>query len=420
MPEQKPATTQIVGSEIIEGTLALSVLVKVPMPGPIAMPEPVQAPVEQPEQKPARQKPAQTKSRAEVEAEADPLGTKATGEWGLATKGKQRGVAHRVLAAGEVVYVGGDFDLLLSRDGQKKRRTNLAAFVRATGEPNDFAPDIDGDVRALAIDGQTLYVGGDFETVDGQPRSKLAAFDVNTGELLPFSAPEIDRPIRALAVADGRLYVGGFFEMIGDEQRWRIAAFDIITGELDDKFTPRPNDKVAAIVPTPDGIWIGGTFDRIARDRQRGLALVDAKRGRRLESPAASHDVIDLAADSDRLYAAIGGPGGRAMAVNMATLAVDWEIPSDGNFQAVAVCEGACVYFGGHYETVDGDERADRLTRHDKLTGTMDTAWLPQVNGMRSINAVYVDPLGIVTGGDFTRFGGAAHPGFAIANGATV
>ena len=414
MPDHKPATAHIADSTLVDGALKLTVLVNVAMPEPIAAPEPVHVPVEQPKPKPAR--PARNK--AQEEAEADPLGTKATGEWGLVSTTNPRGEAHRVLAAGEVVYVGGDFDKLVSREGKKRNRTNLAAFIRATGEPNDFAPDIDGDVRALALDGQTLYVGGDFETVDGQPRSKLAAFDVNTGELLPFSAPEIDRPIRALAVADGRLYVGGFFEMIGDEQRWRIAAFDIITGELDDKFIPRPNDKVAAIVPTPDGIWIGGTFDRIARDRQRGLALVDAKRGRRLESPAAPHDVIDLAADGERLYAAIGGPGGRAMAVNMATLAVDWEIPSDGNFQAVAVCEGECVYFGGHYETVDGDERADRLTRHDKRTGTMDTAWLPQVNGMRSINAVYVDPLGIVTGGDFTRFGGEEHRGFAVANGA--
>ncbi len=46
-----------------------------------------------------------------------------------------------------------------------------------------------------------------------------------------------------------------------------------------------------------------------------------------------------------------------------------WDISSDGNFQAVDVNDGRYVYFGGHYEMIEGEEAIDRLICHDKATG---------------------------------------------------
>ena len=111
--------------------------------------------------------------------------------------------------------------------------------------------------------------------------------------------------------------------------------------------------------------------------------------------------------------------GGRAAAFSLATGLEQWEISSDGNFQAVDVDEGRFVYFGGHYEIIEGDESIDRLTRHDKTTGRTDTSWLPRINGIRSINAIDVTPNGLHIGGDFTRVDGERHEGFAILPGLT-
>ena len=45
--------------------------------------------------------------------------------------------------------------------------------------------------------------------------------------------------------------------------------------------------------------------------------------------------------------------------------------------------------------------------------------WLPQINGIRSINAIDVAPDGLHIGGDFTRVDNEPHEGVAILPGTT-
>ena len=60
---------------------------------------------------------------------------------------------------------------------------NIFAFDITTGNPVAFNHSLDGQgmVVRWATDGQTLYVGGDFTSVDGQPRGHIAAFDTASG-----------------------------------------------------------------------------------------------------------------------------------------------------------------------------------------------------------------------------------------------
>src|SRR5439155_18607306 len=75
--------------------------------------------------------------------------------------------------------------------------------------------------RALALWGNTLFVGGKFDTVATVPRPNLVAIDAATGAVLPwdpdmrggFSDP-FDA-VDALTVTDDVLYVGGRFTRLG-------------------------------------------------------------------------------------------------------------------------------------------------------------------------------------------------------------
>lgn len=143
-------------------------------------------------------------------------------------------------------------------------------------------------VWSLAYGGGVVYVGGEFTSVrppgaalgTGEvPRTKLAAFDAATGDLLPF-APVIDGTVKALAVSpDGtRLYAGGGFLSVDGVKRLRSAAFDIATGTLISDFHPSANSKVATIAISADSstVYLGGSFTTVASQPRLSLAAVGA------------------------------------------------------------------------------------------------------------------------------------------------
>ena len=346
----------------------------------------------------------------------EPLTTDAMSSWHV------RGTVNTVLSSGRTVFVGGDFTNIYSDEGGSLPRRYLAAMDRFTGEPTDFAPNLDDEVWALAMspDRKTLYVGGSFLTAEGLKRKRLAAYDVETGALRDVATPSPNGALRAIAVTDGRVYIGGVFTKVDGTKRSYVAAFDPKTGKLDGKFNAGLDARVTSMALSPGRLWIGGDFKRIGGVKQRGIASLDRADGSLQKSDDLPYPVIALEASDTQLFIAGGGRGGRAAAFKLGNGTKQWEISSDGNFQAVGlVDEGRFVYFGGHYEAIEGNKRVDRLTRHDKRTGRTDVSWFPEINGIRSINSIDVTANGVHVGGDFTKAGGKRHQGFATFSGLT-
>ena len=74
-----------------------------------------------------------------------------------------------------------------------------------------FAPSLNaqGLVVAASPDGSRIYVGGDFTTVNGQARSRVAAYSTATGALVDDVPPRVNGQVRAIAATNGTVYVGG-------------------------------------------------------------------------------------------------------------------------------------------------------------------------------------------------------------------
>ena len=332
------------------------------------------------------------------------------------------GTTNAVVVTGQTMFVGGNFTSVYSANGGRLPRRYLVGIDRVSGEPTGFTPMLDGAVWALALspDQNTLYVGGSFRMAQGQSRKYVAAYDVKTGRLTSFDPPSPNSALRAIAADGKKVYLGGLFTSMGGVRRNYVAAVEAGTGKLDSRFVAWPDDKVNSIVIGIDRLWLGGEFTKIGSARQRGLGAVDPISGKRQATTDVVYPVIALAASDTQLFVAGGGPGGRGAAFSRATGAKQWEIESDGNFQAVdTLGDGRFVYFGGHYETIEGNGSVDRLTRHYASNGKTDVSWLPQVNGMRSINAIDVTANGVHIGGDFTKVDGEAHRGFAMIAGDT-
>jgi len=73
--------------------------------------------------------------------------------------------------AGSVVYAGGRF----TRAGRADR-SNVAAFDRGAGDATSWNPGADAPVRALAADGESLAVGGDFRRIGLLMQHGIASF----------------------------------------------------------------------------------------------------------------------------------------------------------------------------------------------------------------------------------------------------
>ncbi|WP_460526273.1 PKD domain-containing protein [Flindersiella endophytica] len=171
-----------------------------------------------------------------------------------------------VVEAGDLMVLGGRFSQVSSPDGQTTyNRDNLVAFDKHTGQVSTaFAPHTDGDVEALVVsaDGNSVYVGGRFDTIDGQGPRTLARLSLSDGTPVPgFTAPSLNGRINDLKLSDGRLWIAGNFGYVADRLQPALATLNAATGAFD-SFTrvqfaePREEGQGLQVLKfdiTPDG-----------------------------------------------------------------------------------------------------------------------------------------------------------------------
>ncbi|GEM_PF-6770318 len=181
-----------------------------------------------------------------------------------------------------VLWVGGGFEQI-GDEGNETSVGRLFAVDAETGAvlPRTPAEGADDDIYALALssDGETLYVGGDFEEFNSDPAAPyLAAVNAETGALALTQPAPLSGGVRALAYdAEGRLYVGGWFWEVDSEERNGIARL-LADGSLDMDWVPSDmpwSAEVHDIVVRPDRIYLADS---------NGITVLDAQ-------TAGQHDI---------------------------------------------------------------------------------------------------------------------------------
>src|SRR5690242_16504742 len=115
----------------------------------------------------------------------------------------------------------------------------------ATAVTADRLPtvQVNGVVWSQAVVGNTVYAGGSFSTArpagsapgaNTVSRTHLLAYDIRTGVLVPGFAPQLNGQVLSVAASpDGsRIYIAGDFTTVNGVVRYRVAALDPTTGAV--------------------------------------------------------------------------------------------------------------------------------------------------------------------------------------------
>ena len=172
-------------------------------------------------------------------------------------------------------WIGGNFT---SVGGQP--RTNLAHVAFDLTVDPAFAPTLDAPVKAIVVSGSSLIVGGQFTTINGASAQSVAALDVS-GTLV--WAGTATGPVFSLALSsDGsRLFAGGDFTAYGGVgTNKRLIGLVATTGARDAGFSPGVvNLAVRDMVVQGSNLWLAGDFNKVGTTTRTRLAVVDAATG---------------------------------------------------------------------------------------------------------------------------------------------
>jgi hypothetical protein len=371
----------------------------------------------------------------------------------------QNGTNGRVNAlavVGNTLYVGGDFNRVSSTQGSVSVN-NIAAWNMLTGAWSPLGiigqNGVAGSVLALLPSGTSLYVGGTMTTVSSTTQNALSAkgiakWDTSAGTWSALGTggqngvSGTGAAVRALAMNGTALYVGGVFTTASSSLAQqnitvnRVAKWDTTTGTwspLGATFLNGADGAVNALAVIGSGVYVGGEFFSVSYTG----TTISAKQIARWDTGTntwsylgntiyngTSHSVYALAASGTALY--VGGQFSDVSSSTQPLLTVNhvakWDTSTsvwselqgldskgtDDTVQCLTVVSGGSVLAGGVFES------AGRSYGTKGVSGWNQSVWNPAValatgNGVAgTINAVLDAGNFVYVGGDFSYVGNVA------------
>lgn len=356
------------------------------------------------------------------------------------------------------MVVGGAFTQLRPGSGQTGAVQNLrglAILDMTTGQPDACQLPVSigsGTATVYAVspgpDATTVFVGGNFSSIGGVARSRLAEIDVRTCRVTAFNPAAISSTVQSIAVAADGVYVGGLFQTVGGQPRrsfakltragallpWIANASGATVDPYSTTVSPDANSRGTAITlsPTADRVVIGGNFFSVNGQSSHSFAVVSATDGSVLRTWPAStvgntSRTKALVSDATRFYVGNEGFNGfdGSLAYNWSDYSQAWRDSCAGATQAMALRSGTLIEAHHHHDCTgqgmfpDGRRTYLSASRADDPT-QQHLGWLPELNdgtgeglGPRALafgtSASGVEQLWV--GGEFTRVNGTNQQG---------
>ena len=350
-------------------------------------------------------------------------------------------------------YIGGSFTEVAGHPAE-----NLA-HIKSNGEVDTgWLPKASGEVLALAVSGQIVYVGGAFTTIgtNNASRARIAALKASgvagEGEATTWNPNATTGEVTTLVVSGEIVYVGGTFTVIGtnSQTRNRIAAIKTnATAEAAAEATTwNPNattGEVTTLVVSGEIVYVGGTFtvigtnsqtrDRIAAIKTNATATAAAE-ATTWNPNATSGAVNALVVSGEIVY--VGGTfktiGTNSQARNrLAAIkasgvagegeATTWNPNATTGEVTTLVVSGEIVYVGGTFTVIGTNSQTRNRIAAIKTNATAEaaataTTWNP--NADATVKALAISGSTVYAGGTFASIGATVRNRLAALNGSNV
>jgi len=184
--------------------------------------------------------------------------------WTSVARKGLNGRVNALLLNGNDLYVGGSFTKTF--DNSVSFLNGIAKYnvvTRVWTPLSDFG--LNGEVRALALIGDGLYVGGDFTaTVGGGTTglNQIARYNITTGSWAPLSNGGLAGTVTGLAASGTNLYAAGTFTRTQDNTIVlnRIGTFDITANTWSPLNNNGLNGNVTSMGLDAGDLFMRGTF----------------------------------------------------------------------------------------------------------------------------------------------------------------
>ncbi|MCX7937288.1 MAG: hypothetical protein N2971_06230, partial [Chlorobi bacterium] len=310
-----------------------------------------------------------------------------------------------------LLFVGGSFERVGTAPCDRLAIWNLRTQQWECLTDSVRAAGWGGAVFDLYLDGERLYVGGTFRSINGIPMSGMAVYNLRTRtwQALGNFEERRDTVVRSGGISkvlkvDSSLYVIGFFTHVDGIPAQGMARYDVRTQRWDSVPGARflvTDDVVAApsaIVRVGDSLIVGGEFETLGEHgRIRALAVYNLRTHQWSElaggvwrdtarSPVKYYAVFALHTDGKRLY--VGGSFDTAGTIPARNLAVydfasaRWDTLESGTNGRVTAFgrDQSRLYVGGGFTTIGSNNlRVNYIAAWRLDTATVSVASTPSV-----------------------------------------
>lgn len=168
--------------------------------------------------------------------------------------------------------IGGNFDVADSIAVGNIAKLNKDTFSWSLLSSRKSFNGVNGDIHAIAVDGEDVYVAGAFITVGAKPISHIAKWDGSEWSSIG-NIPNSPTPIVRDILIDGdNIYITGFFSIVDEISVGRIAMYNKINKKWSKLSTSGLSGFGTSLAMYEDTLIVGGGFNSVNGQPAKSIA----------------------------------------------------------------------------------------------------------------------------------------------------